>query len=281
MSEYIQRHQEDWGKLTDLDVFQHCLPTDELQDLGQMDPEQMRTLTQESLAAPVRLPTGLGFEALTWNAVQWPRSEATLMFGTHPDDTEAPEISRALGTVVVWNGALHIAGVQRQGGSPGRILAGRYISETDLNNDTHFPLFRGDVVLSQDELALDDEALAKAAQKHYMYLAYGDNIVERRFLNPAPSHFDGQTERPFDTAGLITPQMVATSWAEAGIDPATRAVTFTYTHKDWTIPKFAQSWSRRNRILAATPFVAPLVGDAHRIVINGIGYELPTSLSTD
>lgn len=280
MSEYALRHQDDWGKPTDLEIFQHCLPTEASEDMGEMYPDQMAALVQESLAVPVRLPTGLGFNDLKWNAVRWPRNEATLMFGTSPNDREAPALDKALGTIVVWNGALHVAGIQREADAPGRVIAGRYTPETDFNFDTHFPLFRGDIVLSQDELALDDAALAKAAQKQYMYLAYGDNIVERRFVNPAPSHFDGKTERPFDTAGLITPQMVATSWEESALDPETRAVAFTYYHQDWHIPGFAQSWARRNQILAATPHVAPLEGDAHRIVVNGVAYELPTSLPT-
>lgn len=278
MSEYAERHRGDYGKLTDLSVFEHCLPTEEVEDMGMMYPDQMLATLHENLAVPVRLPVNMGFDQLQWNVLRWPQNRTALMFGTNPDDDQQPEISRALGTVVLWQDAVHIAGVQRPAGGAGRVLAGRYTPQTDFDSNTTYQLFRGDIVVSQPELALDNAALAKAAKMTYTYLAHGDNLVERRFVNPAPSHFDGQIERPFDTAGLITPGMLTASWEEAGRDPQDKPVAFTYYHKDWTIPRFAMSWSKRNRILAATPHIAPLQGDAHRILVDGTGYELPTCL---
>ncbi len=277
MSEYLARHANDFGKTTDLEVFDHCLPSESPVEYGQMDPEQMTALLHDELGYPVELPD-LQFDRLRWSVVRWPLNEVALMFGTESSDSQDPDINRALGTVVAWHDGLHVAGLQRPQGGPARVMAGKYVREVDLDGDTHMPLFRGDIVLTQDELALTDEALKKAAKKSYTYLADGDNIVERRFVNPAPSHFDGQTERPFDTAGLITPGMIAASCEESGIDPKIRPVTFTYYHQGWHIPGFAKSWSRRNQILAATPHVSPLEGDAHRIVVNGIAYELPTGL---
>lgn len=277
MSEYLARHAKDFGRITDLEVFDHCLPSESPIVYAQMDHDQMTDLLNEELGYPVELPD-LQFDRLRWNVVRWPLNQAAAMYGTDPADHEEPAISRALGTVVAWHDGLHIAGLQRPQEGSARVMAGKYVRETDLNGDTHIPLFRGDIVLAQDELALTDEDLRKAAKKSYTYLAYGDNIVERRFVNPAPSHFDGQTERPFDTAGLITPRMVAALYEESGIDPNVRPVTFTYYHQDWHIPRFAKSLSRRNQILAATPHVAPLEGDAHRIIVNGIAYELPTAL---
>ncbi len=277
MSEYLARHATDFGKHTDMAIFDHCLPSEAPVVYDQMQADEMQERLHEVIGLPVQLPE-LQFNDLSWNVVRWPLNEVALMYGTDPTDTRKPEIAHALGTVVAWHDGLHVAGIQQAPDSPGRVIAGKYTPQTDFDNNTTYHLFRGDIVVSQSELALDNEALAKAAKKHYTYLAYGDNIVERPFITPAPSHFDGQTERPFDTAGLITQAMIDQSWNNANIDPADRPVTFTFFHHNTYIPGFLRMLSRRNRILAATPHIAPLEGDAHRIVVNGIAYELPTSL---
>jgi len=280
MSEYLARHQGDFGHLTDLDVFQHCLPTQRTPEVQQgMYSDQMLSLLQNDLETPAQLPQHMGFEDLRWNAIRWPDYQIALMYGT-AQDQPTEDIQHALGTVVTWHDGLHVAGIQHAPDSSGRVIAGKYTPRTDFDNNTTYHLFRGDIVVSQSELALSNEALAKAAKKRYTYLAHGDNLVERPFVAPAPSHFDGQTERPFDTAGLITQAMIDQSWRESNIDASDRPVNFTFFHGDTYIPSFLKMLSRRNRILAATPHIAPLEGDAHRIVVNGIAYELPTSLPT-
>lgn len=278
MSEFLFRHKTDWGKVTDLDVFQHCLSSlSTSEEQQQMYPDQMLSLLQNDMDGPVVLPSNMGFDTLCWNAIRWPSNRVALMYGTNPEQ-KATDMQQALGTIVAWHDGLHIAGIQHPPNAAGRVIAGKYTPQTDFDNKTTYDLFRGDIVVAQTELALTNEALAQAAKKHYTYLGYGDNIIERRFVNPAPSHFDGETERPFDTAGLITQGMIDAAWNESGMSQADRPVTFTFFHANTYIPAFLKMLSRRNQILAATPHIEPLLGDAHRIVVNGIAYELPTSL---
>ncbi len=178
--------------------------------------------------APVP-PELFQFRNLQWNSIHWPENNVSVLFGNCRESMSRDiSIESAEGTIVAWDGNVHYAGLD----DSGRIMATRYAAERSVDGDTRYNLMRADAGVTREELRLDDASFRKLLREEYAYLDHSESFVHRFVINPAPSQFDGETGRPFATAGLVTQGMVDAFIKKGGYDPDTaRTFLLTFLHQ--------------------------------------------------